>query len=206
MDMKKSKKSSITDNHFIGLAEASGVHPTIDVYGRVVRNSEIESASIGLIPPCGEDEELHLAQVVGYSERGKHVTLSHPQLVALPTPDGPAEGTKWDPNKFVVWRDLPKNWTTLHLRAGARSLHSALTEAAPTKPCLQLPAAIQLVRSCSKVDPNLPLSTPFNQVYTPTQRNSFCQCVANGVPIDRSEIPCGATNTFQDVVDAITCE
>jgi len=77
---------------------------------------------------------------------------------------------------------------------------------APTKPCLQLPAAIQLVRSCSNVDPQLPLSTVLGQIFpSPTGRQTFCQCVANGVPIDRSEVPCNATNTLQDVVDAISC-
>jgi hypothetical protein len=93
--------------------------------------------------------------------------------------------------------------------ATTRVLRTALASpaaAAPAKPCLPLPAAVLLVRSCSKADPSLPLSTPLNQVFpSPTDRNSFCQCVADGVPIDRSEIPCGATNTLQDVVDAITC-
>jgi hypothetical protein len=209
--MKKTRKLPITEDHYIGLAEASGAKPTIDVYGKVVRNATIEPASSGLIHPSGENEDLQLAQVVGYSDRGRSVALPRPQLVALPAPDGPAEGTGWDPKKYVVWKDLPKNWTTLHLQATARGLHSALTSAsavqAPAQPCLQLPAAVQLVRSCSNADPSLPLSTPLNQIFpSPTERNSFCQCVANGVPIDRSAIPCGATNTLQDVVDAITCK
>jgi len=210
MHMAKSKKLSIADDHYIDLAEAAGVKPTIDVYGKVVRNATIDSTTTGLVHPSGEDENLHLAQVVGLSERGRNITLAHPQLVALPAPDGPAEGSDWDPKKYVVWKNLPKNWTTLHLQATTRGLHSALTSfgaAAPAKPCLQLPAAVQLVRSCSKADPDLPLSTPLNQVLpSQAQRTSFCQCVADGVPIDRSEIPCGATNTLQDVVDAITCK
>jgi hypothetical protein len=83
----------------------------------------------------------------------------------------------------------------------------AVTRAiAPQEACLPMPAAIRLVRSCSGAPDNLPLDTQLG-VLIPSQtaRNSFCQCVANGVPKDRSEIPCGATNTLQDVVDAIAC-
>lgn len=74
------------------------------------------------------------------------------------------------------------------------------------KPCLPLPDAVTLVRSCSKAPDDLPLSTPLGQLFpSPTARNSFCQCVADGVPIDRTQIPCGAGTTLQDVVDAIAC-
>jgi hypothetical protein len=77
---------------------------------------------------------------------------------------------------------------------------------AAAKPCLPLPEAVTLVRACSKAPADLPLSTPLGQLFpTSTTRNSFCQCVANGVPIDRTEVPCGAGTTLQDVVDAITC-
>jgi hypothetical protein len=81
-----------------------------------------------------------------------------------------------------------------------------LATPAPTKPCLPLPAAITLVRSCSGTSDDLPLSTQLGQLFpAPTKRNSFCQCVADGVPTNRSEIPCGSTNTLQDVVDEIVC-
>jgi hypothetical protein len=77
---------------------------------------------------------------------------------------------------------------------------------APQKPCLPLPQAVLLVLSCAKVPPDLPLSTQLGQIFpAATARNSFCQCVADGVPTDRSQIPCAATNTLQDVVDAIAC-
>ena len=81
--------------------------------------------------------------------------------------------------------------------------------ASPTpveKACLPLPDAIKLVRSCSKAPDNLPLSTPLGQLFpSPTARDSFCQCVADGVPTNRTDVPCGAGNTLQDVVDAIAC-
>jgi hypothetical protein len=77
---------------------------------------------------------------------------------------------------------------------------------APQKACLPLPAAIKLVRSCCKAPDTLPLDTQLGVLIpSPTARNSFCQCVADGVPTDRSKIPCAASNTLQDVVDAIAC-
>jgi hypothetical protein len=89
----------------------------------------------------------------------------------------------------------------------AQRPRSFLAEAAaPTKPCLPLPQAVSLVRSCSGTDDGLPLSTPLGQIFpSPGGRASFCQCVADGVPTDRSDIPCGAGTTLQDVVDAIAC-
>jgi hypothetical protein len=44
----------------------------------------------------------------------------------MPTPDGPADGCSWDPTEYVVWKKLPNNWTTLHLKVSATSLHTAL--------------------------------------------------------------------------------
>jgi hypothetical protein len=77
---------------------------------------------------------------------------------------------------------------------------------APAPPCLPLPDAVLLVRSCSKVPDDLPLNTALGQIFaSATARNSFCQCVADGVPIDRAKIRCGAGNTLQDVVDDIAC-
>jgi hypothetical protein len=211
----KKGKDGITERHFIGFSEVSGAQATISVYGKIVRNADIQPGASGILHPSGEDTNLQLAHVVGYSDQGRCVTLAEPQLLALPAPDGPADGCGWDPKQYVVWKNLPKNWTTLHLRAGTRSLDSALKLSAevpsagvtaPAKPCLPLPEAITLVRSCSKASPDLPLSTPLGQIFpAPTQRNSFCQCVADGVPIDRSQIPCSANNTLQDVVDAIAC-
>lgn len=76
---------------------------------------------------------------------------------------------------------------------------------APAKPCLPRPQAVVLVRSCGTDD--FALSTPLGNIFPdPNQRLQFCQCVADGVPIDKSEVPCGATTTLQQVVDAISCE
>jgi hypothetical protein len=203
----------ISNSHYTSISEVAAGHVVLSVFGKLVKNAEIEPGASGIAHPHGSDEKLHLAQVVGYLEHGRCVRLPEPQLIALPAPDGPADACGWDPQQYVVWKSLPKNWITLHLKASTKSLHAALTfasrtasVAAPTKPCVELPNAISLVRSCSNVGSDVPLSTPLGQLFpSSTARDSFCQCVANGVPIDRSQIPCGASNTLQDVVDAIAC-
>ena len=71
--------------------------------------------------------------------------------------------------------------------------------------CKPLPEAIDLVFSCG-VPENVSLGEKLGTLF-PGQRarDQFCQCVANGVPTKRSDVPCGANNTLQDVVDAIKC-
>ena len=72
--------------------------------------------------------------------------------------------------------------------------------------CLPVPEAIALVVSCASAGPDIPLSTTLGNLFpSPNRRNQFCQCVADGVPTQRSKVPCGANNTLQDVVDAIKC-
>jgi hypothetical protein len=70
---------------------------------------------------------------------------------------------------------------------------------------LPRPQAVVLVRSCGT--DNFALNTPLGTIFPdPNGRLRFCQCVADGVPIDRSEIPCTAGTTLQQVVDVISCE
>ena len=203
------KNKQITDKHYTSISEVAGRQSLISVFGKLLKNGEIKSDASGLTHPSGADENLQLAQVVGYMEQGQCVRLTEPQLIALPAPDGPADGCGWDPKEYVVWKSLPKNWVTLHLQASTKSLQDSLKPfavAAATTNCLELPDAITLVRSCSNAPDNVPLSTPLGQLFpAATARTSFCQRVADGVPIDRSKIPCGAANTLQDVVDAIAC-
>jgi hypothetical protein len=72
--------------------------------------------------------------------------------------------------------------------------------------CLPQDDAIDLVCGCGKPETDgVPLSSKLGQLFTDSRREQFCQCVANGVPISRSKIPCSPTNTLQDVVDAISC-
>jgi hypothetical protein len=81
-----------------------------------------------------------------------------------------------------------------------------LEEAAVQRNCLPLPKAVLLVVSCHGQGPSIPLSTKLGTLFPlQARRDQFCQCVADGVPTQRSQIPCGASNTLQDVVDAIKC-
>lgn len=215
--MAKNDKK-ITQKHHTSISEVVASQNVVSVFGKPLKNAEIEPRATGITHPRGSSEGLQLAHVVGYLEQGRCVRLTAPQLVALPSPDGPADGCGWDPEEYVVWRNLPKNWPTIHLRSTTNGLHNTLKQfatselktsralAAATKPCLQLPDAINLVYSCAKVSDDVPLSTQLGQLFpSPTARNAFCQCVADGVPIDRSQVPCGPTNTLQDVVDTIAC-
>jgi hypothetical protein len=213
-----SKNKQITEKHYTSISEVAGGQSFISVFGKLLKNAEVESGASGIAHPRGADEDLQVAQVVGYMEQGRCVRLTEPQLIALPAPDGPADGCGWDPQQYVVWKNLPKNWTTLHLKASTKSLQDSLkpfaasvakpglVAAAAATHCLELPEAVTLVCGCGKVPNDVSLSTPLGQLFpSPTARSAFCQCVADGVPIDRSQIPCGATNTLQDVVDAIKC-
>jgi hypothetical protein len=213
------RNKQITEKHYTSISEVVGRQSLISVFGKLLKNAEVESGASGIAHPSGADENLQLAQVVGYMDQGQCVRLTEPQLIALPAPDGPADGCGWDPQQYVVWKNLPKNWVTLHLKASTKSLQDSLkpfaasvakpglvAAAAATAGCLDDPDAIKLVRKCSNFGNDVPLTTPLGQLFPSSiARNSFCQCVADGVSIDRSKIRCGASNTLQDVVDDITC-
>ncbi len=116
------------------------------------------------------------------------------------------KGYCYMPYEYVLSPQLAGDLWTIRSVAGLPLSKAALRAPALEKPCLPLPDAVALVRSCSGAPADLPLSTQLGQLFpSATARNSFCQCVANGVPIDRTEIPCGAGNSMQDVVDAIAC-
>jgi len=44
----------------------------------------------------------------------------------MPAPNGPADGCGWDPKKFVVWKNLPKDWDTVHVNSETKPLAAAL--------------------------------------------------------------------------------
>lgn len=124
--MAKKGKDEITEKHFKSFSEGVGTQSTLNVYGSIIKNAVVRPGTRGVLHPSGVDESLQLAQVVGYSEQGRCIQLDEPQLIAMPAPDGPADGCGWDPTEYVVWKKLPNNWTTLHLKVSATSLHAAL--------------------------------------------------------------------------------
>jgi hypothetical protein len=124
--MAKKGKDEITEKHFKSFSEGVGTQSTLSVYGSIVKHAVVQPGTRGVLHPSGVDEPLQMAQVVGYSELGRCIQLDEPQLIAMPTPDGPADGCGWDATEYVVWKKLPTNWTTLHLKVSATSLHTAL--------------------------------------------------------------------------------
>jgi hypothetical protein len=124
--MAKKGKDGITEKHFKSFSEVVGAQSSLSVYGSIIKNAVVQPGTRGILHPSGVDESLQLAQVVGYAELGRCIQLGEPQLIAMPTPDGPADGCGWDPVEYVVWKNLPNNWTTLHLKVSATGLHTAL--------------------------------------------------------------------------------
>lgn len=124
--MAKRVKTELTEKHLITLSELSGALSTLDVYGKIVEDAALQPRTSGILHPMGTDDEMKLAQVVGYFDQGRCIRLSEPQVIAMPQPDGPADGCGWDPTEYVVWKNLPRNWTTLHVQLHTTGLHDAL--------------------------------------------------------------------------------
>lgn len=84
---------------------------------------------------------------------------------------------------------------------------SALAEVVAEKGCLPYPEAETLVYSCGSPEADgVPSSTPLGNLFSGQRLASFCQCVASGVPVSASKVPCSPSKTLQDVIDAIACK
>jgi hypothetical protein len=128
--MAKKEKTGLTQRHLMTLSEVSGKLSMLDVYGKVVKDAAVQPQTSGILHPAGTKEEMKLAQIVGYLDQGRCVRLSEPQVIAMPKPDGPAGSCGWDPAEYVVWKNLPRNWTTLHFQLRTAGLHEALSSGA----------------------------------------------------------------------------
>jgi len=90
---------------------------------------------------------------------------------------------------------------------GVRFAASAVAEVVAEKGCLPYPEAEDLVFRCGSPEADgVPSSTPLGNLFSGQRLGSFCQCVASGVPVDASKVPCSASKTLQDVIDAIACK
>jgi hypothetical protein len=116
-----------TDEHKITLGDAHQLLSTISAYGKIIAEATIPPASAGVVHPHGETGDLQLALVYGIAEQGLCITLSKPKKVYLPAPDGPADGCGWDPAKFVVWKNLPRDWQTVQVQTAKKPLAMALS-------------------------------------------------------------------------------
>ena len=87
------------------------------------------------------------------------------------------------------------------------SLASVVAEGVLKKGCLPFPEAQDLVFRCGSPEADgVPSSTTLGSLFSGQRLGSFCQCVASGVPVSASKVPCGAGKTLQDVIDAIACK
>lgn len=125
--MAKNTKSNISERHSVTLSEAVGSTSTITVYGRLIKEAVLDPAASGILHPKTPGGSMVLGQVVGFTDQGHCQSVTPPVMLTLPEPDGPADGCGWDPNLYVAWKNLPRNWITLHLHVEPRVLASILS-------------------------------------------------------------------------------
>ncbi len=129
--MVKKKKAVITEKHYVTPAQVSSAQNTLTAYGKLVKGSEVPPSSAGISHPHGLNEPLQASLVFGLAVGGRCITLPSPEQVVLPAPDGPADGCGWDPTEYVMWKNLPKDWITLHIHAETGTLSDALLPGLP---------------------------------------------------------------------------
>jgi hypothetical protein len=123
--MTTKKRFTPKQSHYITLDEAVA-QPTLSLYGKLVKDGESQPSAIGISHPSDPAGALHRSLVFGFANGIQCQSLSKPQQVWLPTPDGPADGCGWDPAEYVVWKNLPPDWMTLHIVAERKPLSHVL--------------------------------------------------------------------------------
>jgi hypothetical protein len=85
-----------------------------------------------------------------------------------------------------------------------RGVAPTTARAADAEPCVDRLAAEGIVFGCAggEIDVDTKLGVLFPN---PTERERFCRCVAAVSGVPRQRIPCGAGNSLEDVIEAITC-
>jgi hypothetical protein len=121
------KRVGLTDKHYVAFDANTANRSTLTAYGKLIKGGESTSSALGISHPQGIIGPLNKSLVYGVQLAGRCIRLPDPQEVALPTPDGPADGCGWDPSEFVVWKNLPRDWVTLHFQSRPRPLMSALS-------------------------------------------------------------------------------
>ena len=122
---RKTSKFEPSKSHFIGFNEVIGAQKW-SLYGKLMDNGESQSTEVGLSHPSDPQGTLHQSVVYGYSEGGSCHILAQPQIMTLPLPNGPADGCGWNPAEYVVWKNVPANWTTLHVTAERKPVAEAV--------------------------------------------------------------------------------
>jgi hypothetical protein len=158
--MAKQGKSGITARHYVDFSEASSAQTTLTAYGKIVKNSDVPPSTAGISHPHGLNEPLYASLVFGVATGGRCETLPVPKQLWLPAPDGAADGCGWDPAEFVVWKNLPRDWITMHSESRTRNLSSVLLADSSKSPSLAVTGVrdrvLGIVRSWAKMksDPN----------------------------------------------------
>jgi len=124
------RRTGLTKKHYVPFDAHIAAQSTLTAYGKLIEGGESTPSALGVSHPLGLSEALHKSLVFGVQIDGQCIKLPNPEEVALPRPDGPADGCGWDPSEFVVWKHLPRNWTTLHFQSRPKPLVNALLSGA----------------------------------------------------------------------------
>jgi hypothetical protein len=138
---KSTTASSIfkpSPDHQISIGAAHQLASSMTAYGKVISAITISPSDAGTVHPQGKEDNLQLALVFGICDQGQCIRLPEPQKVYLPAPNGPADGCRWDPAQYVVWKNLPRNWNTIHVQSQLKPLAMALApQASAVSPLLE---------------------------------------------------------------------
>ena len=121
------RRTGLTKKHYVPFDSHIAAQSTLTAYGKLIESGESTPSALGVSHPLGLSEALHKSLVFGVQIDGQCIKLPNPEEVALPEPDGPADGCGWDPSEFVVWKNLPRNWTTIHFQSQPKPLITALS-------------------------------------------------------------------------------
>jgi|SRR5208282_231449 len=121
------RRIGLTKKHYVPFDAHIANQSTLTAYGKLIEGGESTPSALGVSHPLGLSAALHKSLVFGVQIGGECIKLPNPEEVALPEPDGPADGCGWDPSQFVVWKNLPRNWTTIHFQSQPKPLISALS-------------------------------------------------------------------------------
>lgn len=116
--MPKKPEVELTEKHHTSLSDIIDQANTTVVFGKIVKDLKPTSQGHGF------------AQVFGYSRNNVCSKLSSPVVLALPEPDGPADGCGWDPREFVKW-SLPSSFLTTRLHIQPVKLADAIASFPP---------------------------------------------------------------------------
>ena len=134
--MSEPGKFAPEKKHKVSLADASDLFPTITLYGKLIEDVKMAASANGIDHPFTPGQgHLYAGSVCGYSYAGVCNPVNPAVQVMLPHPDGEADGCGWDPKLgFVEWRNIPKDWVTLHIQTKTGELLDHLTAPAPPPP------------------------------------------------------------------------